>query len=500
MPTAQELIENPEIARFVETHQSATELIRHAASQLAGKPDALAALKKVLPALDNRVVNVFFSYKKKDEVTARVVVDVLRECSAEKLQITFQGNFTKQIAGTQWRRMIHESVRQANWFILLLPDPADDLDWCLYETGLFEAQLTSADRLICLHHPHRALPDPIRDYHAVAAKTPEIEEFLRMTFIEENSVPGMPPINRAIEKNIPALAERIREAIRAPHRLDILEPWIEFQVARPETLKTTDDLDAATVVAINKEALNLFDLLQFKGSFGQLRESINEVKGDSRWREELARMVQRIAKGKKSYPIQAVFESPSGRIFRPVVHAVNRVLPDESIESFQVTFTEEVTVPDRAAMPADLAVLATLLRFTFRFRWEVLERFSKGPLSSDDIERLDINFRRIMVDWECRGMAPETDIFSLFADPKATSRLREMTAEWRRLSNRDRTGELDIAIEQKDGRKIPALLSSILPMNQEFLEMAADRFAEMIGSGNSKSATPMRASARANDR
>jgi hypothetical protein len=134
-------------------------------------------------------------------------------------------------------------------------------------------------------------------------------------------------------------------------------------------------------------------------------------------------------------------------------------------------------------MPAELAALGTLLRFTFRFRWEVLERFSKGPLGADDVEQLDVNLRRIIVDWESRGAAPQTDVLALFPEPKAADRLRQMTAEWRRLCNRDKTGELDVAIANKDTTKIPALLSTILPMNQEFLEMAADRFAELVGKG-----------------
>ena len=65
-PTAQELIDNPEISGFLATHQGADEFVRKAARELAGKPDAHAALKKLLPALTSKAVNVFFRYKKKD--------------------------------------------------------------------------------------------------------------------------------------------------------------------------------------------------------------------------------------------------------------------------------------------------------------------------------------------------------------------------------------------------------------------------------------------------
>ena len=483
MPSAQELLSDPEIAEHLKTHQGAADAIRRAAKELADKPDALAALKKLRPALSGKVVNVFFSYKTKDEPAAKVVVSVLRESSAEKLEITYQAEFTQEIAGRQWRDQIRDGVRRANWFILLLPDPSDELDWCLYETGLFEAQLTSADRLICLHHPDSAIPSPIEGYHAVAATIPEMEKFLRMVYLEESPIPGLPPINRAIEQSIPEHARRIVEAIRAPKRKlhrDVFEPWIELRLEEAGALKDKAGLDSATIVDANKEALDLFGFRQLKGTFGELRSTIVEDRGDGRWREELFHVIRKIAQDRVFEPIQAVFQSPDGKIYRPVALAVDRSGQDGPVQTYHLTFAEEVTASDTAVIPTELSMLGTLLRFTFRFRWEVLERFAKGPLSAEDIERLNINLTRIKVDWESRGAMDELDIPKLFTKAQA-ARLEEMTAAWRRLCDNDKTGALDIAIERKDAEKIPKLLAGILPLNQEFLEMAADRFAEMVG-------------------
>jgi len=496
MPTVQVLLDNPEVSGFLATHQGAVQAAQNAARVLAGRPDGLAALKKLLPALTNKVVRVFFSYKKKDEAAARAVVDVLREGSADKLFITYQGEFTQEIAGKQWRQQIHESVRQANWFILLLPDPSDELDWCLYETGLFEAQFTAADRLICLHHPDSVIPSPIEGYHAVAATIPEMEKFLRLVFVEENPLPGLAPINRAIEKHLPSLAGRIVEAIRAPKRKlhrDIFEPWIELRLDAPQTLTKKEDLDSATITNANKGALDLFGFFQTVSTFGELRSTIEEAGGDSRWREELFHVIRKIAQGRKFEPIQAVFQSPDCKIYRPLVFAVDRAGSNGPLQTFHLTFTEEVTASDTAVMSADLVTFVALLRFTFRFRWEVLERFSKGPLDNEDIERLEVNLTRITVDWESRGAIDQEKLSRLFSGAQA-ARLQEMSEVWSRLHNRDKTGELDIAIERKDGAKIANLLASIIPMNQEFLEMAADRFAEMVGSWGATSKASVSAS------
>src|SRR5215467_5261190 len=229
MNSPHELTKQPEIARFLETHQSAFDAVQRAAGVLNGKLDAALALRKLLPALSDKVVKVFFSYKKEDESAANVLVQVLRENSAEKLDITFQGDVTKEISGMQWRQQIRDRVRQANWFILLLPNPSDELDWCLFETGLFEAQLTSADRLICLHHPDTEVPSPIQGYQAIAATLPEAERFLRMVFVGDDPVPWLRTNKRAIEKRIPELAQQLCDAIRVPKRRlnrKIFEPWI----------------------------------------------------------------------------------------------------------------------------------------------------------------------------------------------------------------------------------------------------------------------------------
>jgi hypothetical protein len=167
-------------------------------------------------------------------------------------------------------------------------------------------------------------------------------------------------------------------------------------------------------------------------------------------------------------------------MYRPVALAIDRAGPSGPIQTYHITFAEEVTTADTAAMPGRMAMLATLMRFTFRFHWEVLEPFSDGPLSDDDISRLDVSLRRIKVDWQSRGSISQGAILEFFEGEQA-ARVEAMFAKWHSLRNEEGNGELDIAIDKRDGTLIPKLLASILPSNQEFLKMAADRFAQMVG-------------------
>ena len=60
MSKVNKLLGEPEIAKFVETHQAAADRITKAARLLAEKHDALKSLKKLLPAGVSRTWGKYF--------------------------------------------------------------------------------------------------------------------------------------------------------------------------------------------------------------------------------------------------------------------------------------------------------------------------------------------------------------------------------------------------------------------------------------------------------
>jgi hypothetical protein len=480
--TPEELLNETEIAHFVATHQGAVgERVRCASLCLAGKPDDLQALKKILPALDENVVRVFFSYKKKDEDVATKIMELLRIHSADKLQIISMADFERDIAGKPFREFIREEVQRANWFILLLPDPSDGWDWCLYEAGLFEAHNTSADRLICIHHPNTGVPSQIEEYQAVPAIIQDMEAFLRGIYIGEDPIPGMKALNHAIESKLRKLAEEIVSAIRAPRKSIIRQTfpaWVELRINQTHDLTDEHTLDQASIVACNDEALQLFHLLHNPRIWGRLR--IHVAESDSRWREEICKTLKAITEGERFEPVQAVFKARNGKIYRPVACAVDRMGEDDGpIERFHVAFIEEVGVLDSASLPMKLSVLSSVLRFSFRFRWEVLEPFSREGMTEADITKLENALLRMRADWYSRGINDFSAVLQCFPTDKA-ARVREIMELWHTIRNSEGSGTLDIAIRDKDVEKIPCLLKGLIPKSQEFLELAADRFSVMV--------------------
>jgi len=72
----EDLLKEPELALFIENNQNVEDRVRKAAKQLANKTDAKTALVRLLPALASNEINIFFSYKQKDEDTARKIVRI----------------------------------------------------------------------------------------------------------------------------------------------------------------------------------------------------------------------------------------------------------------------------------------------------------------------------------------------------------------------------------------------------------------------------------------
>jgi hypothetical protein len=143
-------------------------------------------------------------------------------------------------------------------------------------------------------------------------------------------------------------------------------------------------------------------------------------------------------------------------------------------------FTEEIGTVDTTAMPQSVATLATMLRLAFRFRWEVIEKFGKGELEEKDVKRLTNVLRRIEQDAESRGIMDENVDMSFFLEEQV-KRVGEMYDYWYTLRNpAGETGELDIALKESDIEQISEILAKMIPINQEFLEMAADRFTELV--------------------
>ena len=329
--------------QFDKAGESNQKIIRRAAELLTSKSDAIPALRNKLPSLINNSIEVFFSYKKKDETEAKTIVTILRDLTAGKLTITYQAEFPEDISGQAWREFIKSSINRASWFILLLPDPSDDWDWCLFETGLFEAKKTSGDRLICLHHPDKRIPEQINDYQAVSAVQDEVVGFLRMVCVKENPIFGMKPLHPKVS-NIDRRAAEIVSAIREPLKkrfLQIFEPWLELDVRELRSIESIEDFDNIKIVEANDKALEIFNFMVEPKTWGELRNGLLTRPERQPWEESIFRAVQCIIEGRLFEMTQPLIEADSGKFYRPVAFAIDRLGGKGGpIQTIQIAFNE----------------------------------------------------------------------------------------------------------------------------------------------------------------
>jgi hypothetical protein len=151
--------------------------LNRAHEQLADDPNYAAAMHRVAYSLHEGRIRAFISYRVgADTEAARTVADVFRALSARKVAVTYADEFTARISGQDYKSEIEAATKAAHWFVILVSESREPSGWCMYETGMFRASVTSRkmERLICLHHPNAVLPAAIDGFQSTVCSGKQI--------------------------------------------------------------------------------------------------------------------------------------------------------------------------------------------------------------------------------------------------------------------------------------------------------------------------------------
>ena len=140
-------------------------------------------------------------------------------------------------------------------------------------------------------------------------------------------------------------------------------------------------------------------------------------------------------------------------------------------------FTEDVTAMDISLVPENVMSIAKALRMGYRFRWEILERYTRPDVSDEEFDALKNRLDSMYREAQSIGLDDPKLLMSQFSDPIAR-RISAMYEEWAKLRNPEQSGLLDIALEKKDLPTIRQILHDFIPLNHEFMELITQRFAE----------------------
>jgi hypothetical protein len=140
-------------------------------------------MEAVAPAEASQGYTVFFSHKHQDEPVTKDIISILHR-NTDNVKCFISEDIEK---GTKWRDSIAERLTRSSFLVLVFTDPEEDWEWCLYETGFFDAlsRISSAAekrRIFCLHHPSTKPPPPIEDLQSVPATAKDVTQWLEELF------------------------------------------------------------------------------------------------------------------------------------------------------------------------------------------------------------------------------------------------------------------------------------------------------------------------------
>lgn len=139
----------------------------------------------------SEVVNVYLSYDAKDAYPAAIVREQLRACGNGRFSFASSGEL---IESADFDGEIEKVLRKTDWFVLILTEPSDTWDWCLYEAGMYGAHKRAHNRMICLHAPDIKPPKSIRDIESIQLSLDDVKVFLK-------DVCHRPPLNEIAPLN-----------------------------------------------------------------------------------------------------------------------------------------------------------------------------------------------------------------------------------------------------------------------------------------------------------
>jgi hypothetical protein len=454
----------------------------------AGAFEIGRAVESALRTIKRDEVKVFLSFKMTDQgkLAAEQLAKSLRSLTAGRLDVTWAAEFQP---GKDWSAAIRNAVEEATWFILMLPERSEDYDWILFETGMFRSTMTLVDRLICVHHPMIELPPQIGEFEHVEATVDDLQSMLRELVVKDDAVPGMPALNPNGEDLLEQAATKITEAIVPPKQARVVSYHGRLISLRIDNADECDPTRLASARIVGGDRFErIFDRSVQPETFGELVDGVVSLDPPDPWIGDLCTAIQRAAKGMVVNPIQSTFVGADlGRVFRPVLHRTDRFSKHGLGEVFHIVFLEDDRVISDVGIPKHVRVMALLVRQAFRFQWEILNQYCRPDLTENDVESLEQTIESIEADVRASEL-DEQSVGELVVEhfgPDEQRRIGEMHAHWGILRREDGTGKLDVALKQRDTKKVEEILGGLIDLSNQYMAIITCEFHKM-----SKNAVP----------
>ena len=519
------LRQDPDIALALQQNRAFEERMERALRLIAnhdrtrdfdkGKAACLKAFDAIVDG-----IKVFFSFVGNDSRFAFALLDSLNKadasnglCRKAPFPYMFHRSESRAI-GDVYSQQILNALRRTHRMFVVVPSDEAVSSFVDFEIGAFSVNKTLIDRLICIHHPAISTMEITKDYDQVRTTHDDLYRMFEHLFGNADAVPGIPPLwdhehsvcaklVESLVSEAATLRPKRARSIMLQFRVHLRDegtgngtaPQMQLQEAaapydhlsengaKPSMrLVAADDLESRPVSGTDAFA-EIFGWTSMPRTFGELTSKLEQKYPASvvPWKTNLIKQIVDIDCGTPPSGNYTSFQDFRGnrRFTSSVISFTKREEPREVL-SVVVGLQEAIFYPAIRA-PVLLEVLETAMRLTYRFRWEILERF-QGRIEVSDIEIIENRLVAAEQELMYRGVAGNDRIYELF-DGDARKEMEDMTERWARFRAPDRTGILDAIFAGKseaDADRLSSVLPEIRDMNNRFMLLAAPRFAELV--------------------
>jgi hypothetical protein len=448
-------------------------------------------------------LQVFISYKEQDKATAVRIKQQLMKIGGHNIRVFVAAD---EPPGKQWRELILDNLRKAHLLIFLYTDPEKHWDWCLYETGYFDAKLDPTEldrRLYVLHRRGDPPSGPFLGLNTVPIDTSydssenrPLKAFLQVVF-EQATSPAVNPHWDA------GGCTDLVEAFTAPFR-PAVAPAREYVRRLTFRLKTGSATQAAlhagripadTIVSGNQKSFELFGFgipeeRPWEALEKQWRSKIlppNEgLDPDpiALWVESLAQKMLAAMNGEHfDDGLPAFFcpfiEQKAEALFRP---SLARLVQYHDAYEFEVVFVD-IPAELGAGSKGPLTTVGILLRLAHMFRFglieptarEVVERPAAAiPAVAREMER---RLHSITAEAFIRGIRTEQATLLAFQEGSALQTEVKQSMEWWKNTVAPALAQ---AIAGEDTHGFLEALKAASKVNWQFHRACAQRYLELV--------------------
>jgi hypothetical protein len=434
-----------------------------------------------MPLPSQNPTRIFVSHISEEAEIAALLQQAIEKDFLGLVKLFASSDIGSIVAGEDWLAAVQQAMNEAAAVIVLCSHASVHRPWVQFELG---AAWSKQLPIIPVCHSGMGaeeLPMPLSRREAVELRDPQGFERLyqavaKLIKLERVPDPGDLP---ELQQGVVQLAQRFQQA-----GVQQFERYIDIVLPPPGRLDGPS-IPATTLVEANDDALELFGLRAAAGRTWADIVKAASRKADKRWLAELQHCVHKASQNEVFRPVQAIYHADGGA-YQPQL-AKKESLVDGTTR-FHVHFVETVAAP-LMDIQNEFGLLATLLRLGLRFRYEVLERYSKLTRAAA-LETTDPEAAKAYVLGKLRGAIEiiENDAMSRGAqniDTEAVAALFEQHTDQDEMTEIQKLWAVNrVALFKNDPAPAPPELDSIIAtmrdMNFRFMRLATRRYHEMI--------------------